>query len=118
MEDSYDDFIDQFLASSKAEALEWLRGGSEESFRNLGEMGAEESIAFVERLYDLGAKRVLAVEIDEYAGGANTGHVLVQLPADDRARENLFGLERDQAEAHGFDRTPDEGQEYLYFKMD
>lgn len=118
MNDSYHQFIKQFLASNKAEALEWLRAGSDQSFRNLGEMEADESLEFVQRLYDLGAEKVLAVKIDEYPEGANTGHLLVQLPADDAARERLFAFERNHAESHGFDGTPDEGQEYVYLKLD
>src|SRR5688500_2299129 len=110
MDNSYNQLVKQFLASNKAEALEWLRGGSDESFRNLGEMEADESIQFVQRLYDLGAEKVLAVEIDEYPEGANTGHLLVQLPADDSARGRVFAFEREHAESHGFDGMPDEGQ--------
>src|SRR4051794_23591656 len=79
MDDSYEQLIKQFLSGTKAAALEWLRAGDDNSFRNLGEMGADESLAFVQRLYDLGAEQVLAVEIDEYPEGANTGHLLVRL---------------------------------------
>ena len=118
MDDLYYQLVREFLASNKAEALAWLRAGSDTSFRNLGEMEADDSVAFVQRLYDLGAEKVLAVEIDEDSDGANTGHLLVQLPADDAARERLFAFERDHAESHGFDATPDEGQEYLYLKLD
>jgi hypothetical protein len=118
MDDSYHEFIKQFLASNKAEAREWLRGGPETSFRNLGEMEADESSEFVERLYGLSAEKVLAVEINEYPEGANTGHLLVQLPVDDSFRAALFNFEREHAESHGFDGAADEGQEYLYFKLD
>jgi hypothetical protein len=118
VDESYNQFIKQFLASNKAEALEWLRAAPDNSFRSLGEMEADESIQFIERLYELGAEKVLAVEIDEYPEGANTGNLLVQLPADDSARERVFAFEREHAESHGFDGTPDEGQEYLYFKLD
>src|SRR4051812_28059329 len=109
MDESYQQFMKQFLASNKAEAREWLRAGSDDLVRTLGEMEADESIAFVQRLYDLGAEKVLAVEIDDYAVGANTGHLLVELPADDAARERLFAFEREHAESHGFDGTPDVG---------
>jgi hypothetical protein len=118
MDDSSSQFIKQFLASNKAEAREWLRANSDASFRNLGEMEVDESIEFVQRLYDLGAEKVLAVEIDEYPEGANTGHLLVQLPAADDARERLFAFEREHAESHGFEGTPDDGQEYVYLKLD
>jgi hypothetical protein len=111
--------VNHFLASSTAEALAWLRAGGETTFRNLGEMRADESIRFVQRLYDLGAEKVLAVKIDEYPEGANTGHLLVQLPSDDdAARERLFAFEREHAESQGFNGTPDEGQEFIYLKLD
>ncbi|SRR6266536_5561832 len=118
MDESYGRLIKQFLTGKTAEALEWLRGGSETSFRNLGEMETEESVEFIERLYDLGAEQVLAVEIDEYPEGENTGHLLVKLPADDHARVKLFAFEREHAESHGFEGTLDEGQEYIYLKLD
>ena len=118
MDDSYQQFIKHFLTSKKSEALDWLRGGSDGSFRNLGEMESHESVEFVERLYDLGAEKVLAVEIEEYPEGATSGNLIVQLPADDVKREQLFSFEREHAESHGFEGTPDEGQEYLYFKLD
>lgn len=118
MDDLYHQLVKEFLASNKAEALSWLRAGSDTSFRNLGEMEADESIRFVQHLYDLGAETVLAVAIDEYPDGANSGNLLVQLPPDDAARERLFAFEREHAESHGFDGTPDEGQEHLYLKLD
>jgi hypothetical protein len=110
--------FEKFLAGDKAEALEWLRATPANSLRTLGEMAIDESIAFVTRLYDLGAEQVLAVEIDEYPEGANTGHLLVKLPSDGVARRRLFDFERADAESHGFEGTPDRGQEYVYLKLD
>jgi hypothetical protein len=76
-------FIKKMLATRKAEALTWLKGGSPTSFRNLGEMATtEESVAFVEHLYSLGAKNVLAVKIVEWEKGENSGDVLIELPKD------------------------------------
>lgn len=118
MDDTYQQFIKQFLASNKAEALNWLRAGTDKLPRNMGEMEPNESVEFVQRLYGLGAEKVLAVEIDEYPEGENTAHLLVLLPVDDVARAGLFAFERQHAEAYGFEGTSDGGQEYLYFKMD
>jgi hypothetical protein len=118
MDDLTRQLIKRFLAGKKAAALEWLRGCPEGSFRNLGEMEAEESVDFVRRLYDLGAEQVLAVEVDEYPDGANTGHLLVQLPSDAAARQRLFAFDREHAESLGFEGDPDEGQEYLYLMLD
>ncbi len=107
------------LATNKAEALSWLQGGPAGSFRNLGEMETnEESVAYVKRLYDAGAVEVIAVKIDEYDQDQNTGHLIVRLPETRYAREQVFALEREQAEAHGFDGSPDQGQTYIYLKLD
>ena len=61
-------------------------------------------------------EKVLAVEIDEYPEGANTGH----LPCSCRLMIHLgsFWFRSEHAESHGFDGAADEGQEYLYFKLD
>jgi hypothetical protein len=119
MDVDYGKFVKRMLATKKAEALGWLHGGSVESFRTVGEMATTaESVAYVQRLYDAGAVRVLAVKIDEWSDGQNTGHLLVQLASDVAARRRLFALEREQAEPMGFEGSADEGQEYLYFKLD
>lgn len=113
------DVIKKMLASNKAEALAWLKAGSESSFRNLGEMETtDESIAFTERWYELGAEQVLACDIAEYEDGQNSGHLLIQLPSDDATRVRLFAAEREHAESMGFDGVPDEGQEYLFLMLD
>ena len=113
------DVIAEMLASNKAEAVGWLRGGSRSSFRNLGEMETtEESIAFAQHFYDLGAKSVLACNITEHDGGQNSGHLLVQLPSGDAARERLFAAHREHAESMGFEGELDEGQEYLFMMLD
>jgi hypothetical protein len=112
-------FIEKLLASRKAEALGWLNAGSPASFRNLGELGTtEESVALVKRIYSLGATNVLAVEIIEYPEGENTGKLLVELPKDRFSRAELFAFEREFAESMGFDATADEGQRYLFLKLD
>jgi hypothetical protein len=112
-------FVDKLLASRKAEALAWLKGGSAKSFRNIGELDTtEESIAFIQRLYSLGAKTVLAVKIIEWEQGENTGNLLVELPRDRFLRSELFAFGKQHAESMGFDDTEDMGQRYLYFKLD
>lgn len=119
MHEYHNKLVAKLLRSRKAEALQWLRDVSDASFRNLGEMGTtEESIEYVQRLYDAGAMQVIAVEIYEYELGQNTGHLLVQLPRDAAPRLRVFELEREQAERGGFDGVEDTGQEYLYFKLD
>jgi 5,10-methylene-tetrahydrofolate dehydrogenase/methenyl tetrahydrofolate cyclohydrolase len=118
MDDNYFSLVKELLSGNPAEALEWLRGGSPTSRRSLGEkQKTEDSIAFVQQLYDLGAEQVLAVEINEYNRGQNTSQLLVQLPYDDEARARLFAFERNLVEPRGFDGMADEGQEYLYLEL-
>jgi hypothetical protein len=118
-EDFHHKLVDKLLSSRKAEALAWLKGGSAKSFRNIGEMDmTEESIAFIERIYSLGAKTVLAVDIIEWERGENTGKLLVELPRDRFLRSELFAFENQLAESMGFDGAEDVGQRYLFFKLD
>jgi hypothetical protein len=113
------EFVQKLLATRKAEALAWLKGGSATSFRNIGEFKTtEESIAFIERLYSLGAKTVLAVEIYEWKRGENTGNLLVELPRDRFLRSELFAFGDQHAQSMGFVGEEDVGQAYLYFKLD
>jgi hypothetical protein len=116
---TYEKFIKKLLGSRKAEALSWLKGGSATSFRNIGELGTtEESVGFIQSLYSMGARTVLAVEIIEWELGENTGNLLVELPQDRFLRKQLFAFEKEHAASMGFDGTADEGQLYLYLKLD
>ena len=114
-------FITARLADpNKAEAMSWLSSGPPGSVRTLGEMESNEaSVAFVRRLYDLGAVEVLAVEIDtDENGDANSGALLITLPDDPVARERLFGWSAQQAADMGFDGYEDFGQRHLFVMLD
>ena len=119
-EQEYLAFIKKLLANpKKGEALAWLKASSDVCFRNLGELGTTaESVAFVQRLYDLGAKDVTAVEINEYATGQNTGKLVVDLPDDPVQRSQLFHWVAQQAESRGFEADDDFGQSYLFVWLD
>jgi hypothetical protein len=118
VDDDYTSIIEQFLCGPHAEALEWLRDGPPNG-RTLGEhRRTDQSIALVERLYAQGAEKVLAVDLQESQDGSGrTRYLLVELPEQHRRRDPLFHFEREHAEAHGFDGTPDEGQLYLFFNV-
>jgi hypothetical protein len=111
-------FVADLLRGPNAEAREWLRGGHPNS-RNLGDMEPAESLAWVERLYELGAAEVMAVEIETFPGRdeAMTNHVLARLPADPKVRQQLFDFENACADSEGFSGERDVGQEYVYFKL-
>ena len=109
--------LKKLLRTRKAEAMSWLRGHSATSYRNLGEMEHEPSVALVRRLYDAGATKVLAVDIDQDSVGESSSDLMVELPEDADARERLFDLQREIVEPQGFEGDADEGEQYLYLKL-
>src|SRR5262245_31331002 len=98
-----------------AEALSWLKeakgpdertitGGDGEGWR-----GAE-AVAVVQGLYDLGAVRVTAVEIEgrtEKAREQDTSTLIMELPKDHTKRAQLFKWEAKFAREQGWDPTDD-----------
>jgi hypothetical protein len=110
LNDDYSQMIRDFLTGPHAEAVSWLQGGAG---RTLGELQShDQSLFLVNRFYALGAQSVIAVELDPDGEGCR--HLLIQLPRRDSLRDAIFAFERAGVEDHGFDGTPDEGQEYLF----
>jgi hypothetical protein len=121
MESSMSDaFVQDLLnAPGTKEALAWLNGGGEQDFRSIGELETnEESISLVELIYTVGATKVLAVEIDEFAEGQNTGKLVIQLPDNDVQRQRLFAWAGAVAEQQGLEPEADSGQRYLFLMLD
>ena len=122
-----DVFAQRLLSHPTAtEARAWLRRDDGVS-RTLGESDSpEQAIQFVDELYAAGAICVTATEIDAYetemlegvARHENTGHLILELPADSRARKQLFRIQGKIARELGFDPTEDIGQRYLYCMLD
>lgn len=53
------DMVRRLLKSKdKVEALDWLAGASPGVYRNIGEMTNQESVAYVRKLYKLGATNI------------------------------------------------------------
>ncbi len=115
-----DDFVQQFLnAPTTKEALGWLRAGTDEDFRSIGELETnEESISLVELIYNAGASEVLAVEIDEFPEGQNTGKLVVKLPDDSAKRKCILDWAGTISQQQGFDPEPDSGQQYVFLMLD
>lgn|GEM_PF-4795243 len=111
-----DALIRAMLKTTKAEARRWLRGRSSRS-RTLGEMTHEESRAFVERAYEAGAVKVIAVELHDDASMQTTNHMIFELPHTPQERRNVFAFEREQAGSQGFEGEADRGQRYVYLKL-
>src|SRR5688572_7455985 len=98
-----DDFVQPYLnAPDTKEALGWLRAGNEQDFRSIGELETnEESLQLIELIYAAGATEVLAVEIDEFPEGQNTGKLVVKLPDDVAKRKRLLEWAGTSAQQQG-----------------
>lgn len=108
-------------APEAEEALAWLREGKSAGQRTItgsdgqGWWGAE-AIAVVQKLYDMGAVRVTAVEIAGRIEGARdqyTSSLIVELPGNNEKRAQLFAWQSEFAKEAGVDSIPDEGQDYV-----
>jgi hypothetical protein len=113
-------FIQKFLDSpNKQEVLAWLDKVVDENYQiTLGEMDVNESYDFAQKIYECGAVEVLAIEIDNYSDGENTGKLLIVLPNDIEKRKTLFAWNAHNAESLGFESEKDFGQEYLFVMLD
>ena len=119
--DENESFIEARLANqNKAEVRSWLENThTDEYFVNLGELGSnEESLDLVDKFYDAGAVEVIAVEIDKYEEGENTGKLVIVLPEDTEKRAKVLGLCSEIAEGQGFDRVEDFGQKRVFLMLD
>jgi hypothetical protein len=110
----------------RVEVLSWLREGVEEE-RTLGQYGSRaRSVELANEIYGAGAHEVWAVEIDRYIvplvegdrRHANSGKLVVRLPADARLRKRFFAWDAKHSRSLGFDPRKDEGQEYLFIPLD
>ena len=108
-------FLKKMLRTRKAEALEWLSAETPKSMRVLGELEHKPAVALVQRFYDAGAVKVLAIDIKDWAGGESSNVLIVELPQEARSRKALFKLEAEVVEPEGFEGATDDGkQQYLY----
>ncbi len=115
-----DEFSRQFIGSPDTEeALNWLQVGTPKHVRTLGEFETTaESIPLVQEPYAAGAVQVLAVEIDLYDEGENTGTLLVGVSVAARSREMVLAVASRIAEFQGFDAEPDNGRQYVFVMLD
>ena len=107
-------FLKKMLRTRKAEALEWLRAETPKSMRVLGELEHEPAVALVQRFYDAGAVKVLAIDIKDWAGGESSNVLIVEIPSDARPRKRLFKLQAEVVEPQGFEGDVDDGRQYLF----
>ena len=112
---SLDEFCLRLLREARAaSAPDWV---SDE--HTLGEMSAPQSRKLVAKLQRLGAVAIHACQIDVSADGTeNTGHLVVELPAEPAQRKALLDELGRLAQAEGYDGDADNGQRYAYLKLD
>jgi hypothetical protein len=95
--------------------LAWVKESKDHDIRTIGEQSPEESLNIVERLYQQGAERVWAVDLENYPNeGQSTNNLVIELPTDPKLRQQLFLLEGRVAARGGFDPVSDDGQHYMF----
>ena len=111
-----DAFCQSMLEKGKtANALTWIKSKK----HTLGELSHSRSRKIIERLAELGAKRVLVCDVDQYDNGEeNTGQLVVDLPKDSVKRKSLFREVDRLAAKQGFRGEFDNGQQYVYVGLD
>ena len=118
----HEQLIDRLLNDpAKQEALQWLKACGVAEKRAIGCFeSAEESIQFVQQIYDFGAVLIVAVQIRPAAKGTGqrTGKLVVELPKDSRARRAIFDWCKAQGHRLGFSPNPDKGETHLFLLLD
>jgi len=115
-----DEFCESLLRGPHtAEARKWFAEMKPGKPRTVGEFETtSESIAEIEAFYTAGAVRVMLVEIDDYGGMRNTGKLVITLPPEPFAREQVLARTNRWATQNGFDADSDNGQKYVYVSLD
>jgi len=111
--ESYDEWCRRLISEPESrEVLAWLKSGD----NTLGEISsAKRSLALAQDIYDHGAVKVFALDIDEYPSYQNTGILVIELPQNPAARAKV------SAWAAKHTRSQDdleEGQKYLFVMLD
>ena len=105
-------------SQDKVEALAWLTDAPAGVHRNIGEMTNPESVAYVRRLYKLGATEVVAVDIGVNRNYESTDTLIATLPQNPKTRKAIFESEGERAEEMGYEMEPDAAQPHLFIWFD
>jgi len=111
-----DAFCEGLLQGQDVEdAFAWLVQGKS----TLGEMSAPASRRFLLALRDWGCPAVQACEVErDHDLPKNSSHLVITLPQEAEARKKVFKRVGKIAKEQGFDPYADDGQKFLYAKMD
>jgi len=108
-----------FKSKDVHEVLTWLTESNVPG-RSLGEAKSQNaSIALVQSLYQLGAKKIWVFDIDgEPTEEQNSGRLIVELPEDHNKRHDVLAKCAEIGAEQGFDAEPDTGQRYTILMLD
>jgi hypothetical protein len=111
-----DAFCSMLMEKGRREnAVTWIQTKN----HTLGERNWSGSKRLVERLSALGCVHIYACEIALYEDGLeNTGHLVVELPTETKARSQILKAIDRLASKSGYSGDFDDGQRYAYIKLD
>jgi len=99
---------------SREDAASWIRNKN----HALGERDWRGSKRLVDRFLELGCLHVYACKIDRCDEGANTGHLVLELPMERDARAKVLKAIGRVASDAGYEGPFDDSQRYGYVKLD
>ncbi len=112
-----DAFCQEIMAKgAQADAVEWVKIKG----HTLGEKNWATSKRLVDRLWSLGCTKIIACEIAAHHDGENTGHLVIELPKIEysEARKQILKSVGRIAGESGYDGPFDDGQQFVYIKLD
>jgi hypothetical protein len=113
-EDTDREVADDLAGPNHAEAREWLRRPTALGFK----VSVDEMRQMTDELYAAGATTVYVTGIEEFQGRELAAILVVQLPAAEAPRRNLFEWEGAFAKATDSEPARDVGQKYLKIILD
>ena len=115
-----DAYYEQMMSVGKsAEALAWAREATDEDRRTIDEYENDRTLEIIEEIYQRGAAKVTAVEIDVDPGiGETTDILIVTLPEDPSQRAEVLKCRSLLPQWTGIGGTADRGQKYLMLWWD
>ncbi|MFZ6778823.1 hypothetical protein ACO0LD_18520 [Undibacterium sp. Ji83W] len=112
----HDEWCGNLIAETSGEdAFAWFDNPK----ATLGLMSRAKSRRMLTTLQNAQCGSVFACDIDRIDSPyENTGHLVIELPQDSDMRKKVFKLAGRIVQEQGYDASPDNGQKYLYLKLD
>ena len=102
------------------EAMEWINSGNDITRLTSNGMIKEQLVAFISRLYQLGAIDVFIDELEQEPGEVVGVGIGIRLPSDKESRKKIFTLYNDEQNKKilGTSKLTDERQQMITFWID